>query len=215
MQICILALLTLIARVAFCDEPVAKQFLKYTYGAEGIDAAKICLPSDDLWMLQGALNPNALKALEAEEFPSTNRNVVVSGVLAANMYFVEVRNGQIDPSFNLASVYSQHRSLLLTFVYACLKHDKSMLERLTTDASKVEIVGPRPPSGEMGHYESVIEAIPVVRSSKSADDSKSKTVTYRLPLGDDGLTLTLVNKGNTWKIDSSKKVKVSLEFFFK
>ena len=57
--------------------------------------------------------------------------------------------------------------------------------------------------------------MPVVRSSKPVEDAKTKTVTYRVPLGEEALALTLVKEGSTWKIDTSKTVRVPLEFFFR
>ena len=39
--------------------------------------------------------------------------------------------------------------------------------------------------------------------------------TYRVPIGDEALTLTLLKEGSTWKIDTSKSVRVPLEFFFR
>jgi hypothetical protein len=67
----------------------------------------------------------------------------------------------------------------------------------------------------MGQYASVIEMIPLVRSSKAPDDLKTKTVTYRVPISDAGLSLSVVKEGGTWKIDTSKTVRVPLEFFFR
>jgi hypothetical protein len=67
----------------------------------------------------------------------------------------------------------------------------------------------------MDQYGSIIELMPVVRSSKPADDAKSRTVTYRVPLGEEALALTLIKDGSTWRIDTSKSVRVPLEFFFR
>ena len=210
----LVAMMLLTAPAARCAEPVAKQFLRYIYGADGIDLASICHPSDDSWMLRGPTNTNALTALDALRF-DTNRTGIVSGVVGADMYFVELRDGRVDPAFNLNGVYLLHRNLVLTFIYSCLTHDQPVLRRLVTDESKVQIVGPKPPSGEMGQYASVIEMIPLVRSSKAPDDLKTKTVTYRVPISDAGLSLTVVKEGGTWKIDTSKTVRVPLEFFFR
>ena len=61
----------------------------------------------------------------------------------------------------------------------------------------------------------IIEQLPVVRSSAPQDDVKRRTVTYRVPLGEEALTLTLVKDGSVWKIDTSKSVHMSLEFFYR
>ena len=67
----------------------------------------------------------------------------------------------------------------------------------------------------MDVYGSIVEQLPVVRSSKPQDDATSRTVTYRVPIGEEALTLTLVKDGSTWKIDTSKSVRMSLEFFYR
>lgn len=76
----LIALVLLTAPVAQCAEPVAKQFLRYIYGADDISLTNICHPSDDLWMLRGAKNTNALTALDVEKIES-KRTGVLSGVL--------------------------------------------------------------------------------------------------------------------------------------
>jgi hypothetical protein len=86
---------------------------------------------------------------------------------------------------------------------------------VTTDASKVKIEGPKAAPGDMDQYGSILEMLPVVRASKPADDAKSRTVTYRVPIGEEVLTLTLLKDGSTWKIDTSKAVRVPLGFFFR
>ncbi len=210
----LIALLSVSASVAQCAEPVAKQFLRYIYGADGINLTNVCHPSDDSWMLRGDKNANALTALDTEKITSKSTGVT-SGVLGTDVYFIEMRDGKVDPAFNLNGIYLLHRQLILRFLYSSLERDQPTLRRLVTDASKVQILGPKAAPGDMDQYGSIIELMPVVRSSKSADDVKSKTVTYRVPVGDVALSLTLVKDGNTWKIDTSKTVRVPLEFFFR
>ena len=137
-----------LAAHARAQEPVAKQFLRHLYGAEGIDIARICHPSDDLWMLGGARDSEALDAIEGIRI-DTARNGVVSGVVRSTMYFFELRDGLVDASYALDGVYLYHRRLVMEFLYACLAHEMESLERMTTDAGKVRILGPAPPSGEM------------------------------------------------------------------
>ena len=210
----LIALLLLSTPVAQSAEPAAKQFLRYIYGADGISLTNICHPSDDLWMARGAKNTNALAALNAEKI-EPKRTGVLSGVLGTDIYFIELRDGLVDPAFSLDGIYLMHRQLVLRFIYSTLSRDQAMLGRLATDASKVQIVGPKAAPGDMDQYGSIIEAMPVVRSSKPADDAKTKTVTYRVPMGDAALPLTLVKEGSTWKVDTSKSVRVPLEFFFR
>jgi hypothetical protein len=209
-----IALLLLAAPVAHSAEPVAKQFLRYTYGADGIELTNICHPSDDVWMLRGARNTNALADLNRMQIEAKGTGVV-SGVVGTDIYFVEMRDGRVDPAFNLDGVYTLHRKLVLMFLYAALSRDQTMLRRLATDATKVQIIGPKAAPGDMDQYGSILEMMPVVRASKPAEDAKSRTVTYRVPIGETALSLTLLKEGNTWKVDTSKTVRVPLEFFFR
>jgi len=210
----LIALLVLIAPAVQSAEPVAKQFLRYIYGADDIDVTNICHPSEDLWMARGAKNTNALAALNAEKIES-KRTGVLSGVLGTDIYFIELRDGLVDPAFSLDGIYLTHRQLVLRFIYSTLSRDQTMLGRLATDASKIQIVGPKAARGDMDQYGSIIEMMPVVRSSRTADDAKTKTITYRVPMGDTALALTLVKDGSSWKVDTSKPVRVPLEFFFR
>ena len=210
----LIALLLLVTPAAQSAEPVAKQFLRYVYGADGIALTNICHSSDDLWMLRGARNTNALAALNTLQFDAKGTGVV-SGIVGTDIYFVELRDGRVDPAFNLDGIYMMHRKLVLMFLYASLSGDQTTLRRLSTDASKVQIVGPKAAPGDMDQYGSIIEMMPVVRASKPVEDAKSRTVTYRVPLGDAALSLTLVKDGNTWKVDTSKTIRVPLEFFFR
>ena len=58
--------------------------------------------------------------------------------------------------------------------------------------------------------------VPGAKNPESIREAKaaSKSITYRMPIGEKGFELTLVKKGSTWKIDSSKKISVPLKFFF-
>jgi hypothetical protein len=208
------AILLVSASAAQCAEPAAKQFLRYIYGADGIELTSICHPSDDVWMLRGAKNTNALVALDALKIASKPSGIT-SGLVGTDIYFIETRDGKVDPTFNLDGIYVMHRQLVLRFIYSALSQNRGMLGRLVTDASKVKIDGPKAAPGDMDQYGSIIELMPVVRSSKPADDAKSRTVTYRVPLGEEALALTLIKDGSTWKIDTSKSVRVPLEFFFR
>ena len=212
----IFILFALVSQTAFSKEPVAKQFLRHIYGADGINIAQICVPSEDLWMLRGAKDTNALATVDAMKPHSFKDTGVFTAMVRNDISFIEIRDGRIDPTFNLEGIYNLHRKLVLTFIYASLTHDQALLKRLATDASKVKTTGPKdaPPSGDMDVYEGLIEAMPVVRSSKPSDDLKSKTITYRVPVGNAGLSLTLIKEGSNWKIDTSRSVKVPIEFFY-
>jgi hypothetical protein len=210
------AVILVSASVAQCAEPVGKQFLRYIYGADGVELTNVCHSSDDLWMLRGAKNTNALSTLDSLTIASKPTGVT-SGLVGRDLYFVETRDGKVDAAFNLDGVYAMHRQMVLRFVYSALSQNSKMLGEIVTDPSKVKIIGPKdaPPSGDMDVYTSIIEQMPVVRSSKPVDDAKSRTVTYHVPIGEEALSLTLVKNGSTWKIDTSKTIQVPLEFFYR
>jgi hypothetical protein len=209
-----LAVLLLASSATQAAEAVARQFLRYIYGADGIEIINICHPSNDVWMLRGAKNANALAALESLKIASKPTGIT-SGLVGTDIYFVETRDGKVDAAFNLDGIYVIHRQLILRFVYSALSQNREMLGRLVTDTSKVKIDGPEAAPGDMDQYGSIIELMPVVRSSKPVDDAKSRTVTYRVPIGEEALTLTLIKDGSIWKIDTSKSLRVPLEFFFR
>lgn len=193
---------------------VANEFLRYVYGAEDVDLAKVCWPHDDLWMLRGAPNPAGLAELAATNIRHKDNDIVWESI-ANDLCIVEVRDGKVVPTFLLEQVYTLHRQLVLRFLYASLEQDLKNLERLSTDAAKIRFGGAKPqPGGDMDVYGEIIACLPVVRVSASADDKKSKNVTYRVPLGRKGFTLQLVKKGSTWLVDSHAGIDVPLEFFF-
>jgi len=207
-------LMLLAAPAAPCAESVTKQFLRYIYGADGIELTNVCHPTDDAWMLRGAKNTNALAEIADEKF-SSKRTGVTTAMVGTDLCFIELRDGRVDPAFFLDGIYMLHRSLVQAFIASALSRNQSTLGRITSDPKNVQIVGPKAPPGEMGQYESIIESMPVLRTSKPSDDAKSKTVTYRVPVGEVALSLTLIKQGGTWMIDTSKTVRVPLEFFFR
>lgn len=218
MNIIIRFLAVLLASVSAvqCAEPAAKQFLRYIYGADNVELTNVCHPADDAWMLRGAKDTNVLAALDSLKIASKPSGVT-SGRVGRDMYFIETREGKVDPAVNLEGIYTIHRQLVLQFIYSALSQNQRILRQLVTDPGKVKIDGPKgaPPGGDMDVYGPIIGQLPVVRSSNSQEDAKSRTVTYRVPLGEEALTLTLVKEGSTWKIDTSQSVRVSLEFFYR
>ena len=203
------------ASVARCAEPVAQQFLRYLYGADNVEITNICLPWEDAWMLHGAKNTNALAALDLVKIASKPTGIT-SGLLGPDMYCIETRNNKVDPGFNLDGVYMKHRQIVLRFIYSALSQNQEMLRQLVTDSSRVKIDGPKEaaPPGDMDVYGPIIEQLPVVRCSTPQDDVQSRTVTYRVPIGEEALTLTLIKNGSTWKIDTTKSIRLSLKFFY-
>ena len=192
----------------------AKDFLSFAYGKE-VDINTLCLPNDDLWMLSGKSNPEALKALESAKIKAKGTGVTID-IIGRDIAVVELRDGKVDASFNLESVYGIHRRLILNFIYASLLQEKETLARLVTHPGNVSFgKAPKAGYGDMDQYGEILSLLPVIRSSQPASDKQSRSITYRLPLGPEGVSLRLGKNDNTWKVDTSSKLTVPLEFFFK
>lgn len=193
----------------------ANSFLRYVYGADGIDLKTICWPNDDIWMLRGAKNSAGLAQLESEKLPHGSNEVLWENI-QNSLCMVEVREGKADPAFMLEQVYTLHRQLILQFIYASLSQDQEMLARLTTNPKNVNFGGAKAPAGgDLGVYEGIITMIPIVRVSTAVTDKLSKSVSHRVPLGKKGLTLTLVKRGSTWLVRTDLKTEIPLEFFYR
>src|SRR5215213_1353947 len=123
------AVLLVSVSAARCAEPITKQFLRYIYGADGLEFTNICLPSDDAWMLRGAKDTNALAALNSLKIASKPTGMT-SGLLGREMYFIETREGKVDAALNLDGIYMMHRQLVLRFIYSALSQNKRMLGQI-------------------------------------------------------------------------------------
>lgn len=194
------------------DRSAPRQFLRFIYGDDSVNIKTVCHPHPDVWMLAGERNPKLLEAIDAQSFPATN--FVTMGAVGSSLYFLEVRDGLVDPSFAIEAVHTLQHKLLLNFLYAALRNDQESLKRLATDATKIEIVGDHSQPGEDAQYASIIGFIPLLRVSSPASDLKTKTVTYRFPLAPNGLNVTLKKESNTWKVDTSRGLRINLGNFF-
>lgn len=193
----------------------AVQFLRFIYGAENVAIETHCWPNDDIWMLAGPKNPGGLEEIEKTKI-SKARNTVLWESIDRAICLIEVREGRVDPAFNLDQVYFRHRQTVLRFVYAALGQDNEELAHVVTDVANVKFGGaPRPARGDMGVYQDIVMQMPVVRSSLPATDKSSRSITYRIPLGDRGFSVRLIKKDGQWLVDTRKAVTVPLALFFK
>lgn len=193
----------------------AEQFLNYIFGAEGVEIEKVCWPHDDLWMLRGANNPEALKEVADARIKHGKNEVLWQGI-QRNLYIVSVRDNRVEPVFNVEQAYFVHRKLMAHFLYAALQQDKQTLGRLVTKVENVSFGRVRAaPNGDMDIYAEYIGMLPLVRASSPAEDKISKSVTYRVPLGPKGFEVRMVKGDKSWLIDTSKPVSVPLEFFWR
>jgi hypothetical protein len=214
LRIPLLAVLAFMMGSTLSAATVGETYLRYIFGDEAADAAKICWPNDDLWMARGEKNSAALDELTQEKI-SHGRNEVLWVTIQNSLCIVEVRDGKVDPRFVLDQVFLRHRQAILQFVYAALKQDTEALSQLATKPSNVKFGRAKPPAGgDLDVYQEVVSTLPVVRVSAPADDKKSRSITYRVPLGKKGLQLRLVKRGGRWLIDSDERLDVPLEFFF-
>ena len=193
-------------------EAAGKQFLRFIYDGDANDIAKICITTNDLWMLPGRKDDAALKMI-GEMDDSEFKNGVVSGMLGTSFYFFEIRDDLVDPTFYLESVYTLHRRLARQFLLSSLTQNERTLGRFATHPGKITFSGDKVNMAEVGVYGEAIGSFPVVRTSKPEEDAKSRSVTYRLPLGTGGLELKMIKSNSFWKIDTSDGLTVPLEFF--
>lgn len=205
--------LLITAALSAAPADVAKEFLAYAYGKEGVNIQELCLPHDDLWMLRGLPNPSGLKAVDGVEIKLKQSGVFI-GVVGRDMAVVELKGGKVDATYNLEMIYGLQRRLILDFLYSSLLQDKEALARIVTVPANISFgKAPKAGYGDMDQYGEILGMLPVVRLSKSDSDKESRSITYRVPLAPEGLALRLVKQGNTWKIDTSTKLTVPLEFF--
>ena len=192
----------------------AEKFLSYIFGAEDVAIENATWPNDDLWMLHGRKNEAGVAEIAQAKISRSN-NVVLWEMIQNALCIVEVRDGKVDPGFSLDQIYVRHREMILRFVDASLTQDKDALGKLTTNASNVKFGRAKPPAmGDLDQYQEIIGHLPIVRISQPAADKLSKSVSYRVPLGSKGLTLRLVKRDGSWRIDSDSKIEVPLEFLF-
>ncbi|MFH1496509.1 MAG: hypothetical protein ABII82_01670 [Verrucomicrobiota bacterium] len=200
---------------ALTPAETVRAFLTYQYGGDNLRIQEICLPSPDVWMLRGADQPDKLKLVESLK-PKIGTNGLFMEMVGRDVCIVHVRDGKVDPRFNLETVYQMHRQLILHFMYYALLQEKTELARVVTDAGKVSFGGaPKASYGDMDVYAELLQIIPILRSSDPEADALSKTVTYQLPLGSEIFSLQLVKAGSTWKIDTDKKITVPLRYFWR
>jgi hypothetical protein len=122
----------------------------------------------------------------------------------------------VNPQLNLEQLFGLHREVVRRFIYLSLLQDRDRLSRLVTNIDNVSF-GPVPKAGygDMDVYGEVIGTLPVARTSSPGDDSKSQSIAYRIPLGDEILKLRLVRKDGLWRIDTSSQLVVPLRFFWR
>jgi len=195
-------------------EETLEEYFRFVYGAPGINEEDILHSNSDNWMLSGVFNASSIERIKRYKFNVTAPGVF-AGVVGKDVFFLEIREGKIDPAFPLQGVYSIQKGVIRYFLYYSILQDKKTLSRIVTNIDNVDFgVYPAAAHGDMDVYGSILGKIPIIRTSTPEEDKLSKTVTYRAPLGRNGFEFHLLKDGGVWKIDSSNKIKVPLEFFF-
>jgi len=194
---------------------VVRSFMAYQYGGDVPEIAQLCTPNSDLWMLRGPDQPKKRAALSQLEVKIGSTGVFMD-LVQQDICIVELKDGRVDPQFNLALVYRMHQQLVLQFLYQSLLQDTQELSPLVTNMANVSFGGaPKASMGDMDVYANILSLIPVVRASPPEADAKSQSVSYRLPLGDEIFTVRIVRRDGTWKIDTDKKITVPLKYFWR
>jgi hypothetical protein len=192
----------------------ATEFLRFVYGATDVRTEEICWPNSDLWMLEGPKNPQGLQELAQLKLKAP-RNGIIWEAIENGLSILELREGKVDARFILDQVYFRHRRTVLQFIYHALRHDKADLEQVTTNPRKVRFGATKPASdADMGVYQDIVAALPVLRVSQPAEDKVSRSVTYLVPLGSGGFKVKLVKRDRTWRVDTDGGVDVPLEVFY-
>ena len=191
------------------------EFLRYMFGAEDVAIEETCWPNDDVWMVHGANNPAGLAEIAKLKLRH-GQDEVIWELIQNSLCVVELRKGKVDPAVNLDQIQILHRQLALRFVYSALEQDKEELSRIVTNVENVRFGRVKPAAGgDMGVYGEIIARLPVLRVSTPAEDKISKSITYRVALAPKGMTLRMIKRGSQWLIDTSSRLDVPLEFFFR
>jgi hypothetical protein len=212
----LLLLSMLLAAESFASAgDVAKKYVMFTYGEKFDDVSSFVHSNPDTWMIPGERNPSAI-ALVKDANIKLNDPGVYSGFIGRDLIFLEVYDGKVNPAYSLSSIYSLQKRLVLEFFYASLLQNKNRLKGMVTNIENIDFGGATKASyGDMDVYAQILGILPILRSSDPSNDIKSKSVTYKVPLGKNGFELKLVKIGNTWKVDSRENLNVPLEFFFR
>ncbi|MBM3855693.1 MAG: hypothetical protein FJ399_21495 [Verrucomicrobia bacterium] len=202
---------------AAAPEPaeIVRSFLAYQYGGDVPGFDKLCLPNPDLWMLRGRDQPGKRRAVAQHQI-SVGPNGVFLDLVAQDVCVVELKDGRVDPAFNLALVERMHQKLILEFLYHALLPAQNELRRFVTNAANVSLgEARRAGRGDMDAYADLIALIPIVRASDPVADAQSQSVSYRMPLGSEIFTARLVRRDGVWKIDTDRRLEVPLKFFWR
>ena len=197
------------------ESRVVRSYLCYLYGKDVPEIRDICIPCEDLWMLRG--RENIARQVQVLSSPAkASRTGLFMEMIDGDLCIVELKDGKVDPGFNLENVYATQRGLVLQLVYHSLRQDKRSLARLVTHPDNVSFGGaPAASDGDMDVYVGVLEHLPVSRTGSPTEDAKTKSVEYRIPMGDKIFSVRVVRAEGEWKIDTSKPVEVPLGFFFR
>lgn len=210
--VCAIALLSFGRSFAAADP--AREFLRFIYGAENVNIADVCWPNDDVWMIAGPKNDRLLAEVAALKLPSVKNEIIWEHV-TGGVWLIELRDGKVDPRFILDQIYFFQRQTVLRFVYAALEQDVEGLGEVATHPKKVTFGRTKAPShSDMGVYAELIAMLPVVRTRRSAEAKVTKSVSYLLPLGPRGFTVSLVNRKGGWFVDTEAGLDVPLGVFF-
>lgn len=195
-------------------DDAASSYLAYRFGGSATVGERHIHPNPDNWMLAGPLNRAAIQELQKdpEDFSKSGTYLTT---IANTIVFIEIRDRKVDPTVNLEALYLKQKQLVARFLYSCLLQDKTELAKLVTHPENVTFGGaPAVGGGDMDQYSVILAEMPPYRISTPVEDSKTRTVTYRVPIGSKGFLVNLLLKEGAWKIDTQAKTDVPLGIFF-
>lgn len=190
-----------------------RQYMSFICGDKSVDINKICHTHPDIWMIPGKKNTAAIT--KAKNLKVTiKKEGIYMAVIDNTLTFIEIKDGKIDPKFTLDPIYTMQKALVLEFIYHSLLRDHDVINKLVTTPNNIDFSkAPEIQLGNADQYYSIIEVMPVLRSSSAEEDAKTNSITYRIPIGKKGFQLTLKKINSYWKIDTSKKITLPSTFF--
>jgi len=191
------------------------EYLAYRLGDTPTIDAKTVHRHPDVWMLAGRKTPEALDEMKNNPFGNFSKDGTYLITIANMIVFVELRDGKVDPRVNLEALYLKQKYLVVRFFYESLLQDRAELAKIVTDVKNVSFgAAPAAGRGDMDQYSAVLDEMPPYRVSDPDSDEKTRSITYRIPVGSKGFFVKLVLVDHAWKIDTSKKTEVPVGIFF-
>ncbi|MBI5770314.1 MAG: hypothetical protein HZA93_21240 [Verrucomicrobia bacterium] len=208
------SLVAALLSTVICHASPVSSYLAYRFGASATVDEGTMHRHPDSWMLAGPRNEAAIREMASEPLEMSKDGTYLT-TIANTIIFIEIRNGKVDPTANLEAIYLKQKQLVAHLLLASLEQNTEALAKIVTDVKNVSFgKAPRAGGGDMDQYAVILAEMPPYRVSEPTSDAKSRSVTYRIPIGSYGLLLKLVPVNGVWKIDTGTKLEIPLRMFF-